>query len=203
MIYTEPVWKSLIVTTINPMFTPQECQAIIKKGLSLPPAEANIGIEKKENEKKEEEITQRVDEKIRKSTISWIPFPEMPEMYQIIEQTIGRANNNQFNFDGIVMGEPAQFTEYKEDGGHYNWHMDIETIGVNEPPIRKISMTVPLVPETDFEGGQMEFNKPGDVLHLKQGQAVFFASFLQHRVLPVTRGTRYSLVQWFTGPPFK
>lgn len=198
MIYTEPTWKSLVVTTIEPIFTPDQCQAIIKKGLSLPPAEAHVGIGKKETE-----LPKKIDPIVRKSTISWIPFDDMPEMYHHIEQTLGRANNNQFGFDGIVMAEPAQFTEYKADGGHYGWHMDIETIGVNQPPIRKISMTIPLVPETDFDGGEVEFNKPGDILRLKQGQAVFFASFLQHRVLPVTRGTRYSLVQWFTGPSFK
>ena len=198
MIYTEPTWKSLVVTTIDPLFTPEQCQLIIKKGLSLPPVEGNIGIGMKETE-----VPKKVDETIRKSRISWIPFNDMPEMYHDIEITVGRSNNNHFNFDGIVMAEPAQFTEYKSDGSHYGWHMDLETLGVNQPPIRKISMTIPLVPETDFDGGQMEFNKPGDKLSLKQGQAVFFASFLQHRVLPVTRGTRYSLVQWFTGPSFK
>ena len=38
---------------------------------------------------------------------------------------------------------------------------------------------------------------------LKQGQAIFFASWLQHRVKPVTRGERKSLVMWFGGPSFK
>jgi len=194
MIYTEPVWKSLVVTTVNPLFTPEQCKLIIDKGLSLPPGKADIGIGEKRKE---------VDKDVRKSTISWIPFDAMSEMYRDIEIAVGRSNNNHFNFDGIVMAEPAQFTQYKSDGEHYDWHMDLEIIGVDQPPIRKISMTILLVPETDFEGGQMEFNKPGDVLSLKQGQAVFFASFLQHRVLPVTKGTRYSLVQWFTGPSFK
>ena len=194
MIYTEPVWKSLVVTTVNPLFTPEQCKLIIDKGLSLPPGKADIGIGEKRKE---------VDKDVRKSTISWIPFDAMSEMYRDIEIAVGRSNNNHFNFDGIVMAEPAQFTQYKSDGEHYDWHMDLEIIGVDQPPIRKISMTIPLVPETDFDGGQMEFNKPGDKLSLKQGQAVFFASFLQHRVLPVTKGTRYSLVQWFTGPSFK
>ena len=42
--------------------------------------------------------------------------------------------------------------------------------------------------------------RPND---LKQGQAIFFASFLRHRVAPVKKGIRRSLVMWFGGPPFK
>ena len=38
---------------------------------------------------------------------------------------------------------------------------------------------------------------------LVQGQAVFFASFIKHRVAPVTRGVRKSLVMWFGGPPLR
>jgi PKHD-type hydroxylase len=40
-------------------------------------------------------------------------------------------------------------------------------------------------------------------LSLKQGQAIFFASFLRHKVAPVKKGVRKSLVMWFGGPPFK
>ena len=198
MMYTEPTWKSLVVTTNGPLFTPEQCQLVIKKGLSSKAEKANIGMGTTDSNK-----AQGIDEATRKSTVSWISFNDMPEMYQEIRMTLGRANNNHFGFDGITMAEPAQFTEYKSDGGHYGWHMDSDVIGKNQPPIRKISMTIPLVPETDFDGGQLEFYKEGNVLPLKQGQAVFFASFLQHRLLPVTRGTRYSLVQWFTGPSFK
>jgi len=43
-------------------------------------------------------------------------------------------------------------------------------------------------------------NKP---LPLKQGQAIFFGSFLRHKVAPVKKGVRKSLVMWFGGPPFK
>ena len=39
-------------------------------------------------------------------------------------------------------------------------------------------------------------------LKLKQGQAIFFASFLRHKVAPVKKGVRKSLVMWFGGPPF-
>ena len=197
MIYTEPVWKALVVTTNEPLFTPEQCQLVIQKGLSLAPLKGTVGTRLKGDN------IGTHDENIRKSTVAWIPFKQMPDMYREIEQAVLSTNNNHFGFEGIKMSEYAQFTQYKAGGEHYDWHMDCDMKGERQPPIRKISMTIPLVPETDFDGGQLEFNKAGDVCSLKQGQAVFFASFLQHRVTPVTRGTRYSLVQWFNGPSFR
>ena len=32
---TEPIWKSFIVETTEPIFTPQQCQLVIDKGMSL------------------------------------------------------------------------------------------------------------------------------------------------------------------------
>ena len=199
LIFTEPIWKSLIVTTPEPLFTPEQCQLIIRKGLSLKAEKGTTGAGTPDAERR----GQPPDKSLRRSTISWINFNEMPEMYKSIQWTLGKANNNFFGFDGIAMSEPAQFTQYKSGGEHYGWHMDSDILGKNEPPVRKISMSIVLVPPTDYEGGAMEFEKAGKVLHLNQGQAVFFASFLQHRVLPVTKGIRYSLVQWFTGPSFR
>ncbi|HAT64777.1 MAG TPA: hypothetical protein DCS66_09265, partial [Flavobacteriaceae bacterium] len=51
-----------------------------------------------------------------------------------------------------------------------------------------------------FEGGDLELMTKDKVAQLKQGEAIFFASWLQHRVKPVTKGERYSLVMWFGGP---
>ena len=35
------------------------------------------------------------------------------------------------------------------------------------------------------------------------GDLVVFPSYLDHKVAPVTKGIRYSVVAWFGGPPFK
>ena len=115
---------------------------------------------------------------------------------------IQKANENHFGFGDIQVTEQAQFTEYPE-GGFYDWHMDCDLIMKHEPPVRKISMTLVLSPETDFEGGGLELAKPGQIMRPKQGHAVFFASFVMHRVVPVTKGLRKSLVLWFGGEPFK
>ena len=71
--------------------------------------------------------------------------------------------------------------------GCYDWHTDNDVHCANEPPVRKISMTCLLSPENEFEGGDLELMKEGKVVKIKQGHAIFFASFIRHRVAPVTK----------------
>ena len=194
MIPTEPIWKSYIVETTGPIFSPEQCQMVIDKGMSLKSEEAKVGMGKRPGG--------GYDPDKRITTISWIPFKEMPEMYRDIEKTMLQANNNHFGFEGMQLTEPGQFTHYPT-GGFYDWHIDNDVLGKHQPPVRKISMTLLLSPENEFEGGELEFMSKGKTAKLKQGQAIFFASWLQHRVKPVTRGERKSLVMWFGGPSFK
>jgi PKHD-type hydroxylase len=64
-------------------------------------------------------------------------------------------------------------------------------------------MTCLLSHESEFEGGGLEIGKDGNIVKPKQGQAIFFASFIRHRVVPITKGIRKSLVMWFGGTPLK
>ena len=193
MIITEPKWKSWIVETKEPLFTPDQCQKIIDAGRRQPPQQAQVGMNRPEG---------GVDTKKRTTTISWIPFKEMQPMYKHINKFIQKANKNHFGFGDIQITEQAQFTEYPE-GGFYDWHMDTDVNMQHEPPVRKISMTLLLSPENQFDGGDLELMTPGKKANMKQGHAILFASFLNHRVAPVTRGVRQSLVMWFGGEPFK
>ena len=192
---TEPKWKSYIVETTSPIFTPKQCEMIIAAGRAEP--KQNAGVGNKEGIKGGE-----IDTKTRTSHISWIPFKKMHEMYKDIEHIMKTTNGNHFGFDGMTITEMAQYTEYPE-GGFYEWHVDNDVNFEHEPPVRKISMTCLLSPESEFEGGDLELTKPGNVAKLKQGHAIFFASFINHRVTPVIKGNRKSLVMWFGGTPFK
>ena len=189
----EPKWKSWIVETTTPLFTPKQCQMIIDAGRRQPPLQAKVVMGGPEG---------GLDTKKRTTTISWIPFNEMKEMYNDLNTFIQKTNLNHFGFDDVRITEQAQFTEYPE-GGFYDWHMDSDVVMLHEPPVRKISMTLLLSPEDQFEGGDLELMTPGKKAKLKQGHAICFASFLNHRVAPVTRGVRQSLVMWFGGTPFK
>ena len=144
-----------------------------------------------------------VDTETRTSHISWIPFKKMGDMYKDIERIMKTTNGNHFGFDGMTITEMAQYTEYPK-GGFYDWHVLIIMLILNTNLlVRKISMTCLLSPENEFEGGDLELMKEGKAAKLKQGHAIFFASFIRHRVTPVIRGNRKSLVMWFGGTPFK
>ena len=192
---TEPRWKSYIVETTQPIFTPEQCKMIIEAGRAEPRNDAEVGNKKG--------ITSGViDTKTRTSHIRMIPFSKMNDMYKDIEHIMKTTNGNHFGFDGMQITEMAQYTEYPE-GGFYNWHVDNDVNCAHEPPVRKISMTLLLSPESEFEGGDLELMTEGKVAKLKQGHAIFFASFIRHRVKPVIKGNRKSLVMWFGGTPFK
>ena len=191
----EPKWKSLMANTTSPIFRPAQCQNIIDMGHQQKSEEAKVGHINVKGGKHD------TDKRI--TTISWIPFKALPDMYKIIESTMNQVNRNHFGYEGMEISEPAQFTEYPK-GGFYDWHMDAEVNCQYEPPVRKISMTILLSDPSEFVGGDLEFmtegNKPPQLL---QGQAIFFCSLIRHRVSKVKKGVRRSLVQWFGGPPFK
>jgi len=193
---SEPKWRSLLANTISPLFTPQQCQDIIDMGHQQKAEEAKVG-------HKEGGKEGNYDTKMRVTTIRWIPFKTMPEMYKIIERSMLQANGNHFGYEGMTITEPAQFTEYPK-GGFYDWHMDADVSCIHEPPVRKISMTILLSNQSEFEGGDLEFmTEGGKPPQLLQGQAIYFCSLLRHRVAKVKKGIRRSLVMWFGGPPFK
>ena len=189
MIITEPKWKSYVVETIGPIFTEKLCKEIIDLSSTL----------KKEQGKIKE--AGDYDQKRRDSTISWIPFNKMQPMYDDLIHLIQKINRNHFGFSNLQITEPAQVSEYSK-GQFYHWHTDSPIDMDTEPPVRKLSMTLLLNDPSKFEGGNLEI--AGKTLsHMKQGHAAIFASFLQHRVTPVTKGVRKALVVWFSGEPFK
>ena len=196
MIY-EPKWKSLMATTVGPLFTPAQCQEISDIANQRKAEKALVGLLKREGKGGAYDVKKRI------TTVRWIPFSAMTHLYKIIERSMQQVNANHFGFEGMTITEPAQFTEYPK-GGFYDWHMDAEVNCQYEPPVRKISMTILLSPPHEFEGGDLEFmaegNKPPQLL---QGQAIFFCSLVRHRVSKVKKGMRRSLVMWFGGPPFK
>ena len=76
---TEPKWKSWIIQTTTPLFTPDQCRQIIECGRRQPPQQAQVGMNRPGG---------GTDTKNRVTTISWIPFKKMPEMYKQLEKVI-------------------------------------------------------------------------------------------------------------------
>lgn len=73
---------------------------------------------------------------------------------------------------------------------------------------RKLSCIVQLTDKKNYQGGELKIEMPGeknpkDSDLINQGSVIFFPSFVYHRVLPVTEGTRFSIVAWFEGPKWR
>lgn len=87
--------------------------------------------------------------------------------------------------------------------GHYDWHSDI-----GRRPLarrRKLTIVVQLSEGDAYAGGALEINLGGAVQAGERGigDATLFASFMLHRVAPVTAGRRHSLTCWCHGPAFR
>jgi PKHD-type hydroxylase len=139
----------------------------------------------------------------RKSKIKWMHHDgQSAWVYDRIRDLSIEANNAiwKFNLHSII--DSIQYTEYYEGGGHYNWHTDIGPGSINH---RKISITIQLSDPNEYEGGDLELWSGGDfkTMPKQKGAAVLFPSFLLHRVTPVTKGVRKSLVLWVGGSPYK
>lgn len=136
---------------------------------------------------------------------SWYPCEKTRHIWDKIVNVVAQVNAQFFQFDLTGCCEPAQFGTYNaEDGGHYGWHTDVLRDVTIAP--RKLSMVLMLSDPSEFEGGELHLKTfSDDVTNVEQkrGRAFFFPSYTLHRVTPVTKGVRRSLVLWIAGPPFK
>ena len=144
------------------------------------------------------------DPKIRRSDIVWLfPQDDMTWVFQKMSHYIGALNDKFFNFDLWGFTEGFQFTKYdSKEKGFYGMHVDR---GMNMYTPRKLSVTLQLSDPDDYEGGDLNlyFGKEATPSKRTQGFLTVFPSYTMHEVTPVTKGTRYSLVAWITGPQFK
>lgn len=170
-------------------FTPDECRKIIEIGNARIVDDSRI----RGND---------VAPDIRDSKNSWImPCDDSHWIFRRVTDVIMDLNSKFFKFDLFGFIEGFQFTRYDAPGGKYDQHIDR---GLNTWT-RKLSFTLQLSDPKDYVGGDLElyYGKEPTVPTKEQGFVVVFPSYVMHRVTPVTKGTRYSLVAWITGPSFK
>ena len=125
--------------------------------------------------------------------------------------------NGGWNFS-LTEVESSQFTHYTSDNSFYGWHQDSFTDPYENNPnpalngkYRKMRSIIILSDKEEYEGGELEFcwiNEGKYVTHtctelFKKGNMIVFPSYVFHRVKPVTKGERYSLVTWTLGEKFK
>jgi PKHD-type hydroxylase len=141
-------------------------------------------------------------DELRKSSVMFIDnTPENDWIYSKLAGFAMNSNNERYWFDLLGFHQRLQLTRYTE-GDFFEWHLDF---GAGEISARKLSMTVQLSDEVEYEGGDLQFmiNEKIVTAPRKKGTLIIFPSFIIHRVTPVTKGVRQSIVGWVSGPPFR
>lgn len=140
------------------------------------------------------------------------PDPNTQWIYDKLNNIIGFYNDTLFGFD-LVGFDYMQYAVYDETGKH-EFHMDIaldapQTISyqINEN-MRKMTIVLMLNQQgVDFEGGDFQINRSeerfAETVPMKKGSVLLLPSFILHRVTPVIRGLRKTLVCWVIGPKFR
>jgi len=149
------------------------------------------------------------NESVRKGKVAWLDryLPKNKWVYSKLEPLIKTANEELWKFDLLGFWEDCQYTTYvapknKSIGDHYDFHLDFDGgYGVQ----RKISLVVQLSDEKDYEGGELEIKTTAKAFRAdkEKGSVLLFPSYCLHKVYPVTKGKRNSLVLWVSGMPFK
>ena len=182
------------------------CDHIINTGMLYPAQNGVIGsVDVSTGENMSQSNTN-----VRNSTIRWIDVYAHREINLILNDYVNAVNSKLFGFDVSYGFDSLQFTEYDGNGEQkqfYNWHMDC--LYDNAIADRKISVVVQLSDPEAYEGGAFEIDDvarpfPIDISRFApRGSILVFPSYIKHRVLPVTKGIRRSLVTWYNGPRLK
>ena len=173
-------------------------QRITKECMTYNPMEANIG-------HTDQGV---VSNKVRQSTVRWINPLDINSVFitHLLWKYVREANRNVF---GVEVSDifDIQYTIYDgEEQGHYDWHFD--TFWANNTEYdRKLSITIQLSDPNDYEGGDFiidpQYEVPDKNKLRKKGTVFVFPSPIRHKVSPVKKGIRKSLVAWVEGPKWK
>jgi predicted 2-oxoglutarate/Fe(II)-dependent dioxygenase YbiX len=132
-------------------------------------------------------------------------------LYERLDKKIKEINEKVFQFDltNPIVIEDLQFTKYNE-GGLYKKHTDWNGMDP-QYSTRKLSFSINLsCPNKDWKGDGLSIDVPGNTeddispwVDKSQGSITFFPSFLNHEAHPVQEGSRYVIVGWIHGNPFR
>ena len=163
------------------------CDQVIAELSGIDARDAAMGVDGKEK-----------DHATRNTKVHFAePSYWLSDMFEVFARQANAACKWDYDIGGR---ENLQFAEYGPEQ-HYHWHTDTFTLA-GTPTERKVSVVCLL--NDEFEGGQFQVRLYNDYdAPLKKGTMIAFPSILEHRVIPVTSGVRYSATMWFNGPRFR
>ena len=175
-------------------FTPEECDRIIHLSTKVPQGHVTV--------------TGKVQPDYRQVTMWRVPYNEETHwIWDKLTKNVILANNQWWNFDISGIIEPLQLLCYDAGNGdgsyqdHYSKHIDVGSIAPN----RKITFSVQLSDPKDYDGAELHIYRYRDpeALPTGKGTMILFPSYMLHEVTPITRGKRWALVCWMSGPQFR
>jgi len=190
---TDPVKN---ITFAPRTFSREECEKIIKLGDDHGWKTSTF------QESQNQYVKGDKGNKVRDSETVFIhPAENTFWIFERLSAMVEQINAEHFGFNLYGFGEGLQLTKYEAPTGHYDFHVDRADGGV----IRKLSIVVSLSTKTDYEGGEfvIKLSKDENYFVGHQGSALVIPSYILHKVNPITKGTRYSLVGWVTGEQFR
>ena len=142
-----------------------------------------------------------VKDELRRSDIMFIKPASNEWIYDKLATACIQANTTRYKFDITGFQTELQLANYGIRN-FFEWHMDFGTAELSN---RKLSITVQLSDPDEYEGGELQFmiNQQVFTATKEKGTAIIFPSFALHRVTPVIKGCRKSIVGWISGPPYK
>ena len=195
---------------VDNFLTDDEIEKIKKHTKTLISQDAKVG--ERENEKKEFTLDYHIKDpnkgfvpRSRITDIKWISLTDNTRwLFKKIIDKIIDVNSKNFDLQ-LKFVEDLQFSEYTEEKrGFYSKHRDcgLKRSLDNYVDIRKLSFTIQLTDENEYEGGELIFHldKEEKKAPKSKGTIIFFESEIVHEVKPATKGIRHSLVSWVQGP---
>lgn len=141
-------------------------------------------------------------DELRKSSVMFIDnTKENDWIYHKLASLAINCNNERYWFDLLGFHQELQLTRYTV-GDFFEWHLDF---GAGEISARKLSMTMQLSDPDDYEGGDLQFMVNQNIVTAprEKGTIIIFPSFMMHRITPISKGVRQSIVGWVSGPPYR
>lgn len=153
-------------------------------------------------EKAEVSGASKYKEDLRQSSVMHLDYTA--QNHWLFDRLAGmsqKANQERYGFDLSGFMQGLQLTRYGQ-GDFFDWHLDF---GPGEISDRKLSLTVQLSDPDEYEGGDLQFMINQNIVTAprEKGTAIVFPSFIMHRVTPITKGKRQSIVAWASGPPYR
>lgn len=144
---------------------------------------------------------------IRTTQVAWVlRNDETEDLYLRMEAIVLQLNADLFHFD-LTGLTTMQYAVYRQqEAGYFDWHSDYGRYrGAPEQEPRKITLSLQLSDGASYEGCDLEVRAahPVDIAPRERGALMAFRANALHRVTPITRGVRKSLVVWAAGPEFR